>query len=85
MRAAYSVNNYKTIDEGGNMIQIIDDHIVIAKPGDEFSIPCAKCNTYEAIIGWVLQLTSNSWVTKDLIEKFIETALNHHNLLRPTV
>ncbi len=68
------------------MFQIEQNHIVIPMPpSQEYNIPLNKCNTLENILGWVIHLLEKDWVTKDIVDEFIETALKEHNLTRPPV
>ena len=68
------------------MFPIIQDHIVIPiTPLQDYNIPISKCDNMEKVLGWVIHLLEKSWVTKEIIDKFIQTALNHHNLTRPQV
>jgi hypothetical protein len=54
-------------------------------PSQEYNIPLNKCNTLEKILGWVIHLLEKSWVTKEIVNEFIETALKQNNLTRPQV
>lgn len=68
------------------MFPIKEDNIVIPMPpSQEYNIPLSKCDNMEKILGWVIHLLEKSWVTKEIIDEFIQTALKHHNINRPQV
>lgn len=78
---------YKFLDTNVHeekMFPIIDDHIVVPSPATppEYNIPLSKCDSKEKILDWVLQLLEKNWVTKELVEEFIKTAMNAHKLKR---
>ena len=61
------------------------EFIIPMTPEGTFDIPVSACNEYVKILAWVIQLTDKSWVTKELLDEFIHTALDHQNLPMPTV
>lgn len=66
------------------MIQIKEGHIVIPMPAsNEYNIPLTECKSYESILGWVIKISEKSWVTREIIEEFIKTALKQNKLNRP--
>ncbi len=66
------------------MFQIIENHIVITTPNDqEYSVPLSRCDTYEKILSWVYHLSEKTWVTTEVVNEFIKTALNEHGLSYP--
>ncbi|SGZ20852.1 hypothetical protein [Moritella viscosa] len=68
------------------MISVENNQFIVPMPpSSTYEIPVESCDTHVKIFAWVIQLTDKTWVTKDIIEDFIETALNHHGLSRPTV
>lgn len=55
------------------MFPIQQDHIVIPMPpSQEYNIPVSKCNNMEKILAWVIHLLEKSWVTKEIIDEFIQ-------------
>lgn len=65
------------------MFPIKKSYIVIPRPPKfEYNIPLTDCDTYRKILSRVHDLSEKSWVSRELIEKFINTALHQHNLPR---
>jgi hypothetical protein len=59
-----------------NAVTIDSTHIIIQIPGDhldsEYEISLEACKSAEQLVGWIFQLSEKSWVTKDLLRRFIE-------------
>ncbi len=56
-----------------------DDHIVI-NVEYEYNIALSRCNTESKILSWVHHLTEKTWMTNEVMERFIEMACEAHNL-----
>ena len=68
------------------MISVKNGQFIIPMPiNNTYEILVSSCDSYMKIFAWVVHLTDKSWVTKDIIEDFIDKALNEQNLSRPTV
>ena len=61
------------------LCRIEDGFIVL---GDEinYAIKLSRCASYEKIVWWVSHLSEKTWMTLDLLARFIETACEHHGL-----
>lgn len=60
-------------------VSIIDDYIVI-NVSYEYNIPLADCATHAQILGWVVHLCEKTWMTKEVLERFIKMACGKHGL-----
>lgn len=54
-------------------VSIVDDHIVV-NGGFEYNIPLKTCGTPEEILNWARQLAEKTWITPELMRKFLEVA-----------
>lgn len=59
-----------------------DEHIVICVDY-EYNIPLDACRTHKDILAWVLQLAEKTWMTMDVMERFILVACQEAGLDRP--
>jgi len=66
------------------LVSIQGDHITIKKGGG-YDIPLASCDTHERIVAWTIQLTDKTWMTAQIVNRFVKLALKAHNLGYPTV
>ena len=56
------------VDEAG-------PYIVLSKfDGHDYDIPMHQCATADEIIKWALQIADKTWVTNELVGKFVLTA-----------
>ena len=71
-------------DEWLRKIVYIDDDCIILKPDPNelffYDIELNRCDTIESVVGWVMHLIVKTWVTKEIIERFISIAVDHHKL-----
>ena len=51
----------------------------------EYNIEIARCNTPEKILAWVLHLSEKTWMTVEIMERFVQTALREAGLAIPSV
>jgi len=66
-------------DRLSKLIYIVDGYLVI-DVNYEYNIGLDRCDTYEKIVGWYLHLHDKPWMSDELMQFFIKTALSHHNL-----
>ena len=59
--------------ELAKQVQVDGDHIVI-NVNHEYLIPKAQADEPAKILGWVMHLADKTWVTKELLQRFIEVA-----------
>lgn len=76
------VNEYLEREKDLSEIITVDaTHIVIQIPGDrvdaEYEIPLSSLKTGEQLVSWIFQLTEKSWVTRDILRRFIKEASHH--------
>ncbi|AZS56761.1 hypothetical protein [Pectobacterium parmentieri] len=60
------------------IVTVDDTHILINIPGEhidgEYSIALVSCSTAEQLVGWIFHLTEKSWITNDILRRFIKEA-----------
>lgn len=61
-------------------VKIVDDYIVI-NVAYEYNISLETCSNYQQILHWAWHLTEKTWMTNDVMGRFIEVACNHHGLV----
>lgn len=66
------------------IVSIQGDYITITK-GGVYDIPLAGCDTYKKIVAWTIQLTDKSWMSAQIVNRFVKLALEAHNLDYPIV
>lgn len=66
------------------LVSIQGDHITIQKGGG-YDIPLAECDSHERIVAWTIQLTDKSWMSAQIVNRFVKLALNEHKLGYPAV
>lgn len=76
------VNAYIQRENELSEIVVVDKtHIVINIPGDmidgEYEISLDTCKTADQVLSWVFQLTEKSWMTRDILRRFIKEASHH--------
>lgn len=68
--------------ELNKMVYIEEGHIVI-NVHYEYNVPLDRCDTHEKILAWALHLTEKTWMTMDVLERFIRLAMAQHGLEAP--
>ena len=63
-------------------VAVKEGHIVI-NVTYEYNIALDTCRSYENILGWVLHLTEKTWMTNEILERFILLACHESGLERP--
>lgn len=58
---------------------LADGHIVI-NVSYEYNIELSRCNTPEKLLHWVWHLTEKTWMTNDVMRRFIEVACRENNI-----
>lgn len=57
-------------------VYIKDDDIIV-NVAYEYEIPIADCKSYERILHWAWHLTEKTWMTNDVLRRFIEVAAHN--------
>ncbi|MCP5537027.1 MAG: hypothetical protein H7A51_12470 [Akkermansiaceae bacterium] len=60
--------------------EIEGSEIIIDPKGERYPIKLDSCDTHEKLVGWIVHLSRKRWITVLLIEMFILTAYDHHDL-----
>lgn len=66
------------------LVSIKGEYITIQKGGG-YNIPLAGCDTHERITAWTIQLTDKSWMSAQIVNRFVKLALEARKLGYPTV
>lgn len=69
----------ETYERLSRQVSIKDDHIVI-NVAYEYNIPLSGCADLPSLMGWVLHLCEKTWMTLEVLERFILVASRHHGL-----
>lgn len=59
-----------------NKVYIRGDDIVV-NVEYEYEIPIADCKSHERILHWAWHLTEKTWMTTDVLRRFIEVAAHN--------
>lgn len=80
------MSGFKTVDMNSIMSEIqagdellarqvrIEDGHIIVNVEYEYEIPIVDCDTEPKLLGWILQLLEKTWMTKEVLERFIHLA-----------
>jgi hypothetical protein len=60
-------------------VKIVDDYIII-NVCYEYPISLDTCTTHEGILHWAWHLTEKTWMTNEVLRRFIELACRHAGL-----
>lgn len=67
--------------ELSRIITVDETHIVINIPGDhidgKYEIALSRISTAEDVVSWIFHLSAKSWVTRDILRRFIKVASAH--------
>ncbi len=63
-------------------VRIEDGHVVVNVAYD-YNIPLGELDSAEKILSWVMQLCEKTWITSEVIERFISVAAQHHGIKIP--
>ena len=66
------------------VVTVRDDHIII-NVNHEYNIPLASCRTHGEILSWVLHLTEKTWMSTEILRRFILVACHQNKLEVPHV
>lgn len=59
-------------------VQVKDGHIVLnSTPENEqadYNIELCRCDSPEKLLGWIRHLTEKTWLTMDMLDRFISVA-----------
>lgn len=60
-------------------VSVSDGHIVI-NVSYEYNIELSRCNTPAKLLHWIWHLTEKTWMTNDVMRRFIEVACRENNI-----
>jgi hypothetical protein len=55
------------------------DHIII-NPGFEYQIALNRCDTPEKLLSWIFHLSEKTWMTTEVLHKFIDLVVMTNNI-----
>jgi len=61
------------------VVSVREDHIVV-NVSFEYNIPLVRCSSYAEILGWVNHLTEKTWMSTEVLRRFIVVACNANKL-----
>jgi hypothetical protein len=66
-------------EKNEKLVFVDDGHIVIdlnvlCNASTTYDIPLEQCKTAEQILGWVWQLSEKTWLTNDVLRRFVAIA-----------
>lgn len=61
----------------------VDSDYIVITIADDYDIPLEKCNTYEGILSWVLQLSEKTWIEREDLRYFIKLACEANKISVP--
>ena len=62
-----------------SQVFIADGHIVI-NVEYEYNIDLQRCNTPEKLLHWIWHLTEKTWMTNDVMRRFIQIACKENKI-----
>lgn len=60
----------------------IKDGFIVIHVVNEYPIALSRCNTPEKLLHWVWHLTEKTWMTNDVLRRFIELACDENAIKR---
>ena len=60
-------------------VSVKENHIVI-NVSYEYNIALSRCDTAEKLLHWVWHLTEKTWITNDVMRRFIEVACRENKI-----
>jgi hypothetical protein len=72
----------KKREELEKAVFIADGHVVI-NVAYEYNIPLERCDTLEKILSWSVHLCEKTWMTLEILERFVYVAAKAHGLKVP--
>ena len=67
-------------DKLQQQVSVKEDHIVI-NVSYEYNIALSRCDTAAKLLHWVWHLTEKTWMTNDVMRRFIEVACRENNIV----
>ena len=61
----------------------VDGELLTINVKYEYQIELARCDTLEKILAWVVHLSEKTWISPDVLERFVHVACRHHGLKLP--
>jgi hypothetical protein len=80
---AYRKQAIETENRLQKQVSVKEGHIVI-NVTYEYNIALDTCQSYKNILSWVLHLTEKTWMTTEVLERFIRVACHEAGLETPT-
>jgi len=75
-----SVKNWDPVEYAKSQTFEIDNDCIIVKGPYDYCVDLRRCRTPEQILGWLDQLGDKTWCTKDLLLRFMRTAVHHNEI-----
>jgi hypothetical protein len=83
-------NDMKSMDELWEEMQAHDERLskqvsiqdgyIVINVAYEYPIELARCDTHAKILAWVVQLTDKTWITPEVVQRFVYLAVQQHGL-----
>jgi hypothetical protein len=55
--------------------------IIVKQPnGDDYEVELSRCRSPEEILGWMDQIGNKTWCTKDILMRFMNTAVGENRI-----
>jgi len=70
----------KRLEELERIVSIQDDQIVI-NVCYEYNISLSGCKTHDQVLSWVNHLCDKTWMTPEVLQRFIEVACRANGLM----
>lgn len=69
-------------EELQKMVYVEEGHIVI-NVHYEYNIELGRCDTHAKIVAWAIHLTEKTWMTQEVLRRFMHLAMAEHGLEAP--
>ncbi|MFV9667899.1 hypothetical protein ACNY68_02760 [Pantoea sp. KXB25] len=60
-------------------VKVVGNEIII-NVNHPYHIPLEECSTHQGILHWVWHISKKTWMTTEVLQKFIEVACDYHKL-----
>lgn len=61
-------------------IVTVSDGEIVINVAYPYKVALDRCDSHEKILGWVLHLSPKTWMTKDVLERFVRVAVRENGL-----
>ena len=58
----------------------VEGDVIVINVSYKYEVETSRCDTPEKLLGWVVQLCEKSWMTCDVLERFILVAQKESDL-----